>query len=89
MDNSGKAPNTIKTYRYHLKLFYEFMSQRGIGLEELKFKEMSNFVGWLSNPTEEVKVIDLKPKKAKLVTNNGSILDLTEENTEADNTDLQ
>ncbi|ACK91074.1 tyrosine-type recombinase/integrase [Bacillus cereus] len=65
LDNTGKAPNTIKTYCYHLKLFYEFMSQRGIGLEDLKFEEMSNFVGWLRNPTGDVKVIDLQPKKAK------------------------
>jgi len=65
LDNTGKAPNTIKTYCYLLKLFYEFMSQRGIGLEDLKFEEMSNFVGWLRNPTGEVKVIDLQSKKAK------------------------
>lgn len=65
LDNTGKAPNTIKTYCYLLKLFYEFMSQRGIGLEDLKFEEMSNFEGWLRNPTGEVKVIDLQSKKAK------------------------
>ena len=65
LDNTGKAPNTIKTYCYHLKLFYEFMSQSRIGLEDLKFEEMSNFVGWLRNPTGEIKVIDLQPKKAK------------------------
>ena len=63
LDNTGKAPNTIKTYCYHLKLFYEFMSQRGIELEDLKFEEMSNFVGWLRNPTGDVKVIDLKTKE--------------------------
>lgn len=65
LDNTGKAPNTIKTYCYHLKLFYEFMSQRGIGLEDLQFEEMANFVGWLRNPTGDVKLIDLQPKKAK------------------------
>ena len=41
------------------------MSQRGIGLEDLKFEELANFVGWLRNPTGDVKVIDLQPKKAK------------------------
>ncbi|AQL55986.1 integrase [Abyssicoccus albus] len=65
LDNTGKSPNTIKTYCYHLKLFYEFMSQRGIGLEDLKFEEMSNFVGWLRNPMGGVNVIDLQLKKAK------------------------
>lgn len=65
LDNTGKAPNTIKTYSYHLKLFYEFMGQRRIELDVLQFEELASFVGWLRNPTGDVKVIDLKPKKAK------------------------
>ena len=35
LDNTGKAPNTIKTYCYHLKLFYEFMSQSTIELGDV------------------------------------------------------
>ncbi|MGT2397885.1 site-specific integrase [Staphylococcus aureus] len=27
LDNTESSSNTIKTYCYHLKLFYEFMSQ--------------------------------------------------------------
>lgn len=65
LDNTGKAPNTIKTYSYHLKLFYDFMTQQGIELEDLQFEELANFVGWLRNPTSDVNVIELKPKEAK------------------------
>ncbi|WP_210123807.1 site-specific integrase, partial [Staphylococcus sp. GDQ8D205P] len=65
LDNTGKAPNTIKTYCYHLKLFYEFMSQSGIELGDLQFEDLANFVGWLRNPAGHLKVIDIQPKKAK------------------------
>lgn len=65
LDNTGKVPNTIKTYCYHLKLFYEFMRQGGIRLEDLQFEDLANFVGWLRNPTGDLKVIDLQPKRLK------------------------
>ncbi len=51
LDNTNKSPNTIKTYCYHLKLFYVFMQQRKISLDEIQFDELANFVGWLRNPT--------------------------------------
>ncbi len=65
LDNTGKAPNTIKTYCYHLKLFYEYMEQKEIVLDDLNFEELANFVGWLRSPTGDVQVIDLQPKEAK------------------------
>lgn len=64
LDNTGKAQNTIKTYSYHLKLFNDFLNQQGIELEDLQFEELANFVGWLSNPTGDVKVINLKLNEA-------------------------
>nr|WP_246602754.1 tyrosine-type recombinase/integrase [Sporosarcina aquimarina] len=63
LDNTGKSPNTIKAYCYHLKLFYEFMEQRGIILDDVGFEELANFMGWLRYPTA-VKVIDIQPKEA-------------------------
>ncbi|HDV5822560.1 TPA: tyrosine-type recombinase/integrase [Staphylococcus aureus] len=65
LDNTNKSPNTIKTYCYHLKLFYVFMQQRKISLDEIQFDELANFVGWLRNPTENANVIDIHPKEAK------------------------
>nr|WP_234465817.1 MULTISPECIES: tyrosine-type recombinase/integrase [unclassified Bacillus (in: firmicutes)] len=63
LDNTGKSPNTIKTYCYHLKLYYEFMDQREISLNETSFEELANFVGWLRYPTVN-KVIEIKLKDA-------------------------
>ncbi|MED2841320.1 tyrosine-type recombinase/integrase [Bacillus wiedmannii] len=65
LDNTRKAPNTIKTYSYHLKLFYEYMEQKEITLDVLNFEELANFVGWLRSPRGDVKVIDFQPKEAK------------------------
>ena len=65
LDNTGKSPNTIKSYCYHLKLFYVFMEQSNITLEMVNFEEMSNFVGWLMNPSGDIKVTNLQEKKSK------------------------
>src|SRR5699024_6744914 len=64
LDNTDKAPNTIKTYCYHLKLFYEFLEQSKISLIDINYEELANFVGWLRNPSGFVNVEDLIPKEA-------------------------
>ncbi|WP_439652715.1 site-specific integrase [Providencia manganoxydans] len=58
LDNTGKSPNTIKAYCYHLKLLYEFMEQRGITLNDINIEKLADFVGWLRYPTA-ANVIDL------------------------------
>ncbi|WP_439333766.1 site-specific integrase, partial [Stenotrophomonas maltophilia] len=50
LDNTGKSPNTIKAYCYHLKLLYEFMEQRGVILNDINFELLADFVGWLRYP---------------------------------------
>lgn len=65
LDNTGKSPNTVKTYCYHLKLFYEYMIQKEILLNKINFEELANFIGWLRNPTGNVNVIDIHPRYAK------------------------
>ena len=63
LDNTGKSPNTIKAYCYHLKLLYEFMEQRGVILNDINFELLADFVGWLRYPSAS-NVIDLQSKKA-------------------------
>lgn len=65
LDNTGKSPNTIKTYCYHLKHLYEYMWQKGITLNDLKFEEFATFIGWLRNPSGNYHVLQLQPKEAK------------------------
>ncbi|EVS54150.1 transposase A transposon Tn554, partial [Staphylococcus aureus M1478] len=42
LDNTGKSPNTIKAYCYHLKLLYEFMEQRGVILNDINFELLAD-----------------------------------------------
>ena len=41
MLNRGKSPNTITTYCYHLKLFFEFLQNIGITYDDVYADESS------------------------------------------------
>lgn len=62
LDNTGKAPNTIKTYCYHLKLFYEFLDRSKVKLRDINYEQLANFVGWLRKPSDFVNVETIVPK---------------------------
>jgi integrase/recombinase XerD len=64
LDSTGKSPNTIKTYCYHLKLYFEYIKQIKKEPEEIGFEDISNFVGWLRNPTGKINVYNLVPQEA-------------------------
>ena len=61
LDNTGKAPNTIKTYCYHLKLFYEFIERKNIKLNQVRLEGLVEFIGWLRNPLENQSVFNFQP----------------------------
>ncbi len=65
LDNTGKSVNTIKTYCYSLKLYFEFLKETSKDFREVNISVLSNFVGWLRNPYNNSKVLVLKPTKAK------------------------
>ena len=65
LENTGKAQNTIKTYCYNLKLFFEYLSQINKGEFEVKLEDLVEFIGWLRNPTEKVNVFSIVPHIAK------------------------
>ncbi|MDO4966978.1 MAG: hypothetical protein Q4E51_09770 [Lachnospiraceae bacterium] len=50
LDNIRKSQNTLRTYAFGLKLFYEFIYGEEIELEDVGIYELSNFVIWLFNP---------------------------------------
>lgn len=65
LDNTGKSPNTIKTYCYHLKLFYVFIEQKGTTVSQIGFEDLASFIGWLRNPTGNLNTIEIQPNEAK------------------------
>lgn len=65
LDNTGKAPNTIKTYCYHLKLFYEFLDRSKLKLRDINYEQLANFVGWLRKPSDFVNVETFVPLESE------------------------
>lgn len=65
LDNTGRSTNTIKSYCYHLKLYYEFLGQKEITYTEVDLNILAEFIGWLRSPNKNVKVINLNKKIAK------------------------
>jgi integrase/recombinase XerD len=62
-DNSGSARNTLRTYCYHLKLYFEFLEQKEINYRNVGIDEMAEFLRWLQNPFQNVKITSLQPMK--------------------------
>jgi len=57
-DNVGAARNTLRTYCYHLKLFYEYLHAEHLEYWDMDIDRMAAFVRWLSVPyVEKVEVI--------------------------------
>ncbi|WP_294174988.1 tyrosine-type recombinase/integrase [uncultured Clostridium sp.] len=65
IDNSEKSFNTQKKYCYSLKLYFEYLQEIDIDYRNVNINILSDFVGWLRNPYENNKVVNLKPIKAK------------------------
>lgn len=59
-DNSNSARNTLRAYCYHLRLFFEFLEQKGVNYRECGIDEMAEFLRWLQNPCGSIKVSLLK-----------------------------
>ena len=60
-DNSGSARETLRAYCHHLKLYFEFLEQKGLLYYDLGIDEMAEFLRWLQNPYASVKVSSISP----------------------------
>lgn len=65
LDNTEKSYNTQKTYCYALKLYFEYLEEIGVDYRKVTLDILSNFVGWLRNPCQNNKVLELRPKEPK------------------------
>lgn len=65
LDTSGRSKNTLKTYCYCLKLYFEYLEQIDIDYREINFSILSNFVGWLRNPFSENNIVVIREISAK------------------------
>ena len=58
-----RSPNTIQSYAHHLKLFWEFISQKHFNWKELEEPQLADFILWLRSP--DPRVVSIEPKEAK------------------------
>lgn len=70
METLERSPNTIKNYAHHLKLYWEFLDDRGLEWTEVKFGDLQRFVAWLRRPAGAVEFIALQqPKRSRRTVN--------------------
>ncbi|WP_063556733.1 tyrosine-type recombinase/integrase [Clostridium ljungdahlii] len=65
IDNGEKSFNTQKTYAYSLKLYFEYLQEIDVDYRIVNINILSDFVGWLRNPYESNKVVNIKLTKSK------------------------
>ena len=53
MENTGKSPNTIKSYAHHLKQFFIFLEYKQLNWKEINFSALAEFTSYLKIPKEE------------------------------------
>jgi integrase/recombinase XerD len=53
LKNIERSPNTIKSYAYHLKLFWLFLREKQLEWTYIGFVELTEFVAWLRDGHEK------------------------------------
>ncbi len=59
LDNIGRARNTLRSYAHSLRLYFEYLEQKGLDYHKVTLDDMAGFVLWLKNPYRST---DLLPK---------------------------
>ncbi|WP_425305446.1 site-specific integrase [Brevibacillus laterosporus] len=54
LDNLGKAENTLKSYCYHLMLYFKFLNEERKVYEDVSLDLLSDFIGWLRHVQEDL-----------------------------------
>jgi integrase/recombinase XerD len=54
LDNLSRSPNTIFNYANHLKLFWEFLKDRGWHWQSINLERLAEFITWLRWPSAAI-----------------------------------
>lgn len=63
LNDLEKSPNTVRSYSYHLKLYWQYLKEYSLDWREINIIELAEFITWLRNPTGSV--ISLTEVEAK------------------------
>lgn len=65
LSNIGRTENTLKSYAYHLKLYFEFLEEKKIDYQEINLQTLADFIGWLRSPFQTLNVVPLEAQNSK------------------------
>lgn len=63
LESIEKSPNTIQSYAYHLKLFWEFLRDSHLDWREVGESQLADFILWLRSPNPQL--ISIQSEQAK------------------------
>ncbi|QWG91678.1 tyrosine-type recombinase/integrase [Bacillus mycoides] len=61
-DNSNSARGTLRSYAYGLCLYFKFLEQKQLLYYDVGIDDFAEYIRWLQNPYQELKVITITPK---------------------------
>lgn len=59
LNNVDKSPFTVRSYAYHLKLYWEFLDAKQLDWTKIKLSGLAAFVGWLRDFDNDPRVINI------------------------------
>jgi integrase/recombinase XerD len=62
-EDLGRSPYTIRASAHHLKLYWEFLRDVGVGWKEVDVARLATFISWLRDP--QPGVVSLGDRKAR------------------------
>lgn len=71
LENIERSPNTIRSYAYHLRLYWEFLQSRGLDWTAIGLVELADFMAWLRSPTPQGVVLmqEIEAKRTESTVN--------------------
>lgn len=66
LNNVDKSPFTVRSYAYHLKLYWEFLDSKQIDWVKINLSQLAAFVGWLRELDNNSTVVDLMEDQTAL-----------------------
>lgn len=63
LDSLERSPNTISTYAYNLKVYWDFLQNQRLDWREINLENLSEFIHWLKNPNPPLISLQIQVSK--------------------------
>lgn len=74
LDIINYSPNTIRSYAYHLKIYWEFLKKEDLKWKKVGLEELVDFVTWLRNSKDKIVSINRRDKAKRKASTINTIL---------------